>query len=179
MGAIALVAALLVVAAQRGASQAAAQWGTQVWVLQAQRDLEPGRAPAEADVAAVAVPSHLVPTGALVDASQLGALTRTVPSGALLAGADLANRTIVGPGRRGVGIPVEAHTPQVEPGTAVELLLFGELDPFEPVVAAPGRVPATVISTHADGWVVDVSPVDAVAVAQTALTGQVVPVLTG
>ncbi len=178
VGAIALLAALLVGSAQRRADSAALAWGQPVSVLQSLRLLTPGTLPDALDVAVVAVPEHLVPQQALSDMSQLAPLVRSVPAGALLTAADLAELTAVPAGRRGVAIPVSESAPNASPGAQVELLLFAEVDPYGPVNdVPPQRVRAVVIAVQDDRWVVDVAPDDAEAVARAGIFGVVVPLL--
>ncbi len=178
--AIALLAALLVGAAQRRADNAALAWGRPVSVLQAQGLLTAGKVPGLADVAVVQVPEHLVPEQALIDVSQITPLGRAVPNGSLLTAADLAELTAVSLGRRGVAIAVAAGVPLVPIGSAVELLLFVEVDPYEPVSTGPAqRVRAVVIAVEEDRWLVDVSAADVEAVVRAGITGVVVPMLLG
>ncbi len=178
--AIALLAALLIGTAQRRADNAALAWGQPVSVLQAQGLLTAGKVPGITDVAVVQVPEHLVPQQALIDVSQITPLGRAVPAGSLLTAADLAELTAVSAGRRGVGIAVGDAAPKVMIGSAVELLLFVEVDPYEPVSTEPAqRVRAVVVAVEDNRWLVDISPADVEAVVRAGITGVVVPVLLG
>ncbi|WP_419916401.1 hypothetical protein [Candidatus Poriferisodalis sp.] len=178
VGVVALVALLLVAGAAGRARAAAAAWGTSVRVLAAQTSLAVGSTPTE-HVDLVEVPAHLVPAGALTSAFALGELTRAVPRGALLTELDFHPASGVSPGRRGIGISVVPHAPDVKPGTPVELMLFADIDPFDPDVgdADPARVPAFVLAASRDRWLVEVEPVHLDSVARASATGVVVPVV--
>ena len=80
VGAVALVALVLVSGMTGRARTAAAAWGTSVRVLAAQSPLAVGTSP-EGQVDLIEVPAHLVPAGALTSAFELGELTRAVPRG--------------------------------------------------------------------------------------------------
>jgi len=178
VGAVALVALLLVAGTAGRARSAAAAWGTSVRVLAAQTSLAVGSSPTE-HVDLVDVPAHLVPAGALTSAYGLGELTRAVPQGALLTELDFHPASGVSPGRRGIGISVVPHAPDVKPGTPVELMLFADLDPFDPDAgdADASRVPAFVLAASRDRWLVEIEPVHLDAVARASATGVVVPVV--
>jgi len=178
VGVVALVALLLVAGTAGRARSAAAAWGTSVRVLAAQTSLAVGSSPTE-HVDLVDVPAHLVPAGALTSAFGLGELTRAVPQGALLTELDFHPASGVSPGRRGIGISVVPHAPDVKPGTPVELMLFADLDPFDPDTgdADAARVPAFVLAASRDRWLVEIEPVHLDAVARASATGVVVPVV--
>ena len=178
VGVVALVALLLVSGMAGRARSAAAAWGTSVRVLAAQTPLAVGSLP-EAHVDLVEVPAHLVPTGALTSAIGLGELTRAVPRGALLTELDFHPASGVSPGRRGVGISVVHHAPDVKPGTPVELMLFADIDPFDPGAGneSVARVPAFVLAASQDRWFVEIEPPHLDAVARASATGVVVPVV--
>ena len=178
VGAVALVALVLVSGMTGRARTAAAAWGTSVRVLAAQSPLAVGTSP-EGHVDLIEVPAHLVPAGALTSAFELGELTRAVPRGGLLTELDFHPAAGVSPGRRGIGISVVSHAPDVEPGTGVELLLFADIDPFDASAgnASPDRVPAYVLAASADRWFVEIEPVHLEGVARASATGIVVPVV--
>jgi hypothetical protein len=178
VGAVALVALLLVAGTAGQARSAAAAWGTSVRVLAAQTPLAVGSSPGE-HVDLVEVPAHLVPAGALTSAFGLGELTRAVPQGALLTELDFHPASGVTPGRRGIGISVVPHAPDVKAGTPVELMLFAEVDPFDPAAshASVVRVPAFVLAASRDRWLVEIEPAHLDAVARASATGVVVPIV--
>lgn len=178
VGAVALVAILLVAGMQGRARSSAAAWGTSARVLAAQSPLAVGTSP-EGHVDLVEVPSHLVPEGALTSDFQLGELIRAVPKGGLLTELDFDVAAGVSPGRRGIGIGVVAHAPDVRPGTAVELMLFADIDPFDPAAGDAGaeRVRAHVLRASAERWFVEIDSAHLDAVARASATGVVVPVV--
>jgi len=178
VGVVALVALLLVAGTAGRARSAAAAWGTSVRVLAAQTSLAMGSSPTE-HVDLVDVPVHLVPAGALTSALGLGELTRAVPQGALLTELDFHPASGVSPGRRGIGISVVPHAPDVKPGTPVELMLFADVDPFDPAAsdADAARVPAYVLAASRDRWLVEIEPVHLDSVARASATGVVVPIV--
>jgi len=178
VGVVALVALLLVAGTAGRARSAAAAWGTSVRVLAAQTSLAMGSSPTE-HVDLVDVPVHLVPAGALTSALGLGELTRAVPQGALLTEIDFHPASGVSPGRRGIGISVVPHAPDVKPGTPVELMLFADVDPFDPAAsdADAARVPAYVLAASRDRWLVEIEPVHLDSVARASATGVVVPIV--
>ncbi len=178
VGVVALVALLLVAGTAGRARSAAAAWGTSVRVLAAQTSLAMGSSPTE-HVDLVDVPAHLVPAGALTSALGLGELTRAVPQGALLTELDFHPASGVSPGRRGIGISVVPHAPDVKPGTPVELMLFADVDPFDPAAsdADATRVPAYVLAASRDRWLVEIEPVHLDSVARASATGVVVPIV--
>ncbi|WP_419862689.1 hypothetical protein [Candidatus Poriferisodalis sp.] len=178
VGVVALVALLLVAGTAGRARSAAAAWGTSVRVLAAQTSLAVGSSPTE-HVDLVDVPAHLVPAGALTSAFGLGELTRAVPQGALLTELDFHPASGVSPGRRGIGISVVPHAPDVKPGTPVELMLFADVDPFDPAAsdADAARVPAYVLAASRDRWLVEIEPVYLDSVARASATGVVVPIV--
>ena len=178
VGVVALVALLLVAGTAGRARSAAAAWGTSVRVLAAQTSLAMGSSPTE-HVDLVDVPAHLVPAGALTSALGLGELTRAVPQGALLTELDFHPASGVSPGRRGIGISVVPHAPDVKPGTPVELMLFVDVDPFDPAAgdADAARVPAYVLAASRDRWLVEIEPVHLDSVARASATGVVVPIV--
>lgn len=178
VGVVALVALLLVTGMAGRARSAASAWGTSVRVLAAQTSLAVGSSPAE-HVDLVEVPAHLVPAGALTSAIGLGELTRPVPRGALLTELDFSPASGVSSGRRGIGISVVHHAPDVNPGTPVELMLFADIDPFDPATgdAEVARVPAFVLAASRDRWLVEIEPVHLDSVARASATGVVVPVV--
>ena len=178
VGAVALVALMLVAGTAGRARSAAAAWGTSVRVLAAQTPLAVGSSPEE-HVDLVEVPTHLVPAGALTSAFGLGELTRAVPRGALLTELDFSPASGVGPGRRGIGISVVPHAPDVNPGTPVELMLFADIDPFDPAASNTdvARVPAFVLAASRDRWLVEIEPAHLDSVARASATGVVVPVV--
>jgi len=146
--------------------------------LAAQTSLAMGSSPTE-HVDLVDVPAHLVPAGALTSALGLGELTRAVPQGALLTELDFHPASGVSPGRRGIGISVVPHAPDVKPGTPVELMLFVDVDPFDPAAgdADAARVPAYVLAASRDRWLVEIEPVHLDSVARASATGVVVPIV--
>lgn len=178
VSAVALVALVLVAGTQGRARSAAAAWGTPVRVLAASSPLAIGT-PVDGKVDLVEVPAHLVPAGALTSTLDVGAVSRTVPRGGLLTELDVDPASGVSPKRRGIGIGVPRHAPQVRPGTAVELMLLAEIDPFLPT--GPGvevdRVRAHVLASSEDRWFVEVDPADLESVAQASATGVIVPVV--
>lgn len=178
VGVVALVALLLVAGMAGRARSAAAAWGTSVRVLAAQTSLTVGSSPAE-HVDLIDVPAHLVPAGALTSAFGLGELTRAVPRGALLTELDFSPASGVSPGRRGIGISVVPHAPDVKPGTPVELMLFADVDPFDPAAsdADAARVPAFVLAASRDRWLVEIEPIHLDPVARASATGVVVPIV--
>lgn len=178
VGVVALVALLLVAGMAGRARSAAAAWGTSVRVLAAQTSLAVGSSPTD-HVDLVDVPAHLVPVGALTSAFGLGELTRAVPQGALLTELDFHPASGVSPGRRGIGISVVPHAPDVKPGTPVELMLFADVDPFDPAAsdADAARVPAYVLAASRDRWLVEIEPVHLDPVARASATGVVVPIV--
>ena len=178
VGVVALVALLLVSGSAGRARSAAAAWGTSVRVLAAQTSLAVGTSP-EAHVDLVEVPAHLVPAGALTSAIGLGELTRAVPRGALLTDLDFHPASGVSPGRRGIGVSVVPHAPDVKPGTPVELMLFADIDPFDPAASneSVARVPAFVLAASQDRWFVEIEPTHLDPVARASATGVVVPVV--
>lgn len=180
VGAVALVALMLVAGTQGRARSAAASWGTPVRVLAANSPLAIGTS-VEGNVDLVEVPAHLVPAGALTSTLDIGDVTRTVPRGGLLTELDVEPASGVAPGRRGIGIGVSAHAPEVRPGTAVELMLFADIDPFNPADASVSadRVRAHVLASAADQWLVEVDPADLESVARASATGVIVPVVLG
>ena len=175
---VALVALLLVAGSAGRARSAAVAWGTSVRVLAAQTSLAVGSSPTE-HVDLVEVPAHLVPAGALTSAFGLGELSRAVPQGALLTELDFHPASGVSPGRRGIGISVVPHAPDVQPGTPVELMLFADVDPFDPAAshADAARVPAFVLAASRDRWLVEIEPVHLDSVARASATGVVVPIV--
>ncbi len=181
IGAVALVAVIVVGGTQGRARSAAAAWGTPVRVLIAQASLGIGVTPAGTQVVAMEVPAHLVPDGALKSSSQLRALARSVPAGGILTMLDVDPAASVSAGRRGIGIDAAQHAPEVAPGTAVELLLYADVDPFAPSVAAAGavRVPAHVLAASPERWFVEIELEHVDAVARASATGIVVPVVVG
>ncbi|MCY4518131.1 MAG: hypothetical protein OXB99_12945 [Acidimicrobiaceae bacterium] len=178
VGVVALVALMLVAGMAGRARSAAAAWGTSVRVLAAQIPLAVGSSP-EDHVDLVEVPAHLVPAGALTSAIGLGELTRAVPRGGLLTELDFDPASGVSPGRRGIGISVVSHAPDVKPGTEVELMLFADIDPFDPGVGdtSTSRVPAFVLAASRDRWLVEIEPVHIDEVARASATGVVVPIV--
>ncbi|WP_419842012.1 hypothetical protein [Candidatus Poriferisodalis sp.] len=178
VGAVAFVALVLVAGATGNARSAAEAWGTSVRVLAAQRPLAIGSS-AQEHVDLIDVPAHLVPAGALTSTVGLGELTRAVPAGAMLSELDFNPASGVSPGRRGIGISVVQHAPDVKPGTPVELMLFADIDPFEPSAGhqSAERVPAHVLEASREGWFVEIEPTHLDAVARASATGVVVPIV--
>ncbi len=178
VGVVAFVAFLIVAAMAGQARSAAASWGTSVRVLAAQSALASGSSTQD-QVDLVEVPAHLVPAGALTSTVGLGELTRSVPRGALLTELDFNPASGVSPGRRGIGISVVPHAPEVRPGTGVELMLFADVDPFDPTVSheTAARVPAIVLTANRDSWLVEVEPDHVEVVARASATGIVVPIV--
>ncbi len=178
VGTIALVALVLVAGTQGRARSAAAAWGAPVRVLAASSPLAIGNS-VEGNVDLVEVPAHLVPAGALTSTLDVGDVTRSVPRGGLLTELDIDPTSGVAPGRRGIGIGVGPHAPEVRPGTAVELMLFADIDPFSPADAdvSADRVQAYVLASEADRWLVEVDPADLESVARASATGVIVPVV--
>ncbi|WP_419947253.1 hypothetical protein [Candidatus Poriferisodalis sp.] len=178
VGAVALVALVLVAGTQGRARSAATAWGTPVRVLAASSPLAIGTS-VDGNVDLVEVPAHLVPAGALTSTLDVGKVTRTVPRGGLLTELDVDPTSGVSGGRRGVGIGVSPHAPEVRPGTAVELLLFADIDPFQPADTSVGaeRVRAHVLASAADRWFVEIDPADLESVARASATGVIVPVV--
>ncbi len=177
VAAIAGVAALGVAGAHRSASEAAAAWGEPVTALVAQTSLAAGVLPNATQVAPTAVPSHLVPAGALTDLAQVTHLARLVPRGSVLTQADLTPPIAVPPGLVGVGIAPPPTAPVVPAGTPIRLLLFTEIDPYDPTGAQIVEVAATLLSAEEERWVVGVSAQAVEAVARAEVAGRVVPVL--
>lgn len=177
VAAIAAVAALGVAGAHRSANEAAAAWGEPVTVLVAQTSLAAGLMPNASQVAAVAAPSHLVPAGALTDHAQMSHLARLVPRGSVLTQADLTPPIAVPAGLVGVGIAPPATAPVVPAGTPIRLLLFAEIDPYDPTGAPVSEVAATLLSAEEERWVVGVDGAAVQAVARADVAGRVVPVL--
>ena len=178
VGAVALVALVLVAGTQGRARSAAAAWGTPVRVLAASSPLTIGT-PVEGNVDLVEVPAHLVPAGALTGTLEAGAVTRAVPRGGVLTELDVDPASGVSPERRGIGIGVSPHAPEVRSGTAVELMLFADIDPFGPADPDAGvdRVRAHVLASSADRWFVEIDPADLESVARASATGVIVPVV--
>ena len=110
VGAVALVALVLVAGTQGRARSAAAAWGTPVRVLVASSPLAIGTS-VEGNVDLVDVPTHLVPAGALTSTLDVGAVTRTVPRGGVLTELDVDPASGVSQRRRGIGIGVSPHAP--------------------------------------------------------------------
>lgn len=181
VGIVALIAAVLVTGMVGRARTAAGAWGTSVRVLAAQTPLAMGTTPTGDAVAAVDVPAHLVPAGALASPSEVGELARAVPEGGLLTVLDFNAPASVGAGRRGIGVAVAQSAPDVSPGSAVELLLFADIDPFAPDAtgSVAERVPARVLEASPERWFVEVDPLHLDAVARASATGIVVPVIVG
>ena len=178
VGVVALVALVLVAGTQGRARSAAAAWGTPVRVLAASAPLAIGT-PVDGNVDLVDVPAHLVPAGALTSTLGVGEVTRPVPRGGLLTELDVDATSGVSTGRRGIGIGVSRHAPEARPGTAVELMLFADIDPFGPADAdaAAERVRANVLASSADRWFVEIDPADLESVARASATGVIVPVV--
>ena len=181
IGIVALVAVVVVGGTQSRARSAAAAWGTPARVLIAQSLLGIGITPSSTQVVAMEVPAHLVPDGALKSLSQLRELTRSVPSGGILTMLDVDPAASVSVGRRGIGIDAAQHAPEVAPGTAVELLLYADVDPFAPSVATAEavRVPAHVLAASAERWFVEIELSHVDAVARASATGIIVPLVVG
>ena len=178
VGVVALVALVLVAGTQGRARSAAAAWGTPVRVLAASSPLATGT-PVDGNVDLVEVPAHLVPAGALSSTLDAGEVTRAVPRGGLLTELDVDPTSGVSPGRRGIGIGVSPHAPEVRPGTAVELMLFADIDPFGPADAGAEaeRVVAHVLAWSPERWFVELDPADLESVARASATGVIVPVV--
>ncbi len=178
VGVVALIALVLVSGTQGRARSAAAAWGTPVRVLAANSPLAIGT-PVEGNVDLVEVPAHLVPAGALTSTLGIGEVTRAVPRGGVLTGLDVDPASSVSPQRRGIGIGVGPYAPEVQPGTAVELMLFADIDPFQPAEPDIGadRVGAYVLAVSQERWFVEVDPADLESVARASATGVIVPVV--
>ena len=64
-------------------------------------------------------------------------------------------------------------------GTPVELMLFADIDPFDPAASDTdaARVPAFVLAASRDRWLVEIEPIHLDSVARASATGVVVPVV--
>lgn len=177
VGVLTTVVALLMVSAEGRSRRAVAAWGETVPVVRALSPLEAGVDVPAGAVELMAAPRALVPVGALDTLDQVSAPSRAVPSGAIVTRLDIMAPSAAPLSGRAIAIPVPRHQPIPAPGARIELVLSTHVDPYGDTGTPTQLVPAVVLQSNEEVWLVEVEERYAITVATATISGTLVPLM--